>query len=183
MRSVLPPVAALLALSLIAGASAAEPSQQVADFLGKDAIEILKAPEKVECFRIDGKSLRTPENPAKDDGAPQRIRGYTITAQGKDQDAAFGGKIAAVLFDEKTYNFEETKKCLPLPGVAFRVWKGGDSVDVLLCFECSMVVVATGGKDVQTKVEDFDHARAALVSLAKAALPDDKTIQSLKEKE
>ncbi|MCK6471503.1 MAG: hypothetical protein L6R28_07135 [Planctomycetes bacterium] len=168
------------ALALAACASAAEPSKKVADFLGKDAVEVLKAPEKVECFRIDGKNHLTPEQQAKVEEATKRIRGYAITAQGKDQDAAFGGKIAAVLFDEKTYNFEEAKGCDPVPGVAFRVWKGKASVDVILCFECSILIVATGDKEAHSKSENFDNARAALVALAKSAFPDDKTIQGLK---
>lgn len=174
-------ICCILLAAAIAGASlAAEPSKKVADFLGKDAVEILKAPEKVECFRIDGKSWISPEQQARIEEETKRIRGYAITAQGKDQDAAFGAKIAAVLFDEKTYNFESAKACEPVPGVAFRVWKGKASVDVVLCFECSELDVVTGDKEIRHAREDFDNARAALVALAKAAFPDDKTIQGLK---
>lgn len=184
MRSTLPPVAAALALSLLAAAaSAAEPSKKVAEFLGAEAVEVLKAPEKVECFRLEGTYSTAPKEDPEAEKAVKRIRGYPIAAQGKDQDAAFGGKLAAVLFDEKSYDFENSKKCLPKPGVAFRVWKGKASLDVLLCFECDLVIAATGDKKPLEAMEDFDNARAALVALAKTAFPDDKTIQNLKEKE
>lgn len=181
MRRVLMPAAALLALALFAaGVYAADPSKKVTDFLGADAVEILKAPEKVECFRIDGKSWISPEQQAKIEEATKRVRGYAIIAQGKDQDAAFGGKIAAVLLDEKTYDFESAKACKFDPGVAFRVWKGKACADVVVCFHCAELDVVTGDKEPHRAHEDFDNARAALVALAKAAFPGDEKIQALK---
>lgn len=92
---------------------------------------------------------------------------------GKVQGKKFAARLAALLLDEKTYS-AEGKFCEPNPGVAFRLWKGKQHVDVTLCFECNMLQVNSVGGD-------FDHVRPALVTLAKEAFPDDAKIQKLQE--
>ncbi len=108
------------------------------------------------------------------------IGGYEILAQAKDQDKAFAGKLATILFDEKTYNFEVAKGCEFDPGVAFRVWKDKASAIVLLCFACDELEIQ---QDKHRGHEDFDAKRGELLKLAKLALPDDKDIQALEEKQ
>ena len=153
------------------------PNKKVTEFLGAPAIAILKAPDKVECFRIDPKGGK--------DGDENTIAGHAITARGAEQKAEFGSRIATVLFDEHTYNFESAKMCIFSPGVAFRVWKDKDYVDVLLCFSCDEVEVITPaakGTDAKPHVahEDFDRARGALKKLAQEAFPNDAEITKLK---
>ncbi len=68
------------------------------------------------------------------------------------------------------------------PGVGYRVWRGDEAVEVVLCFSCDeLLVLSPKGADgsVHRAAEDFDPARARLVALAKQEFPADQDIQSL----
>ncbi len=87
-------------------------------------------------------------------------------------------KLRAVLLDESTYGWEYAKGCIPDYGVRIQFQHDSDEVDVLLCFECNILLVYHNGKAVGG--EDFDDGRPQLVEIAKAVFPDDEVIQSLK---
>jgi hypothetical protein len=98
-------------------------------------------------------------------------------------DGAFGHRLAAVFFNEKTYDFASAKGCLFDPGVIFRVWNGSQYLDLILCFQCNEFkfrLTDESGKELRQGGEDFDRSRAALLALAKEAFPNDREIQSLK---
>ena len=136
-------------------------------------LAILAKADRVEVYRV------------KEGGkGSEQLDGYPIVDIGKPQDKAFAGKLKAVLYDEKTYDFDTAKACEFMPGVGFRVLSDEGQVDVILCFHCDeLQLFTTDGKhkEVEKKHEDFDRARPALVKLAKQAFPNDKEIQALKE--
>jgi len=146
------------------------PFSERVPLLGPDAISVLKGAERVEVFRLDQSMMP----PGPEDKIEKIVSGYRAISTGKVQGKKFAARLAAVLLDEKTYSGEH-KACEPTPGVAFRLWKGKQHVDVTLCFECNMLSVNSVGGD-------FDLVRPALVSLAKEAFPDDARIQKLRER-
>ena len=154
------------------------PSDKVKAWMGGERpVGIIAGVMKVEVFRVN------PEKPTEPMG--KECGGYPIISTGKEQTRAFGLKIAAIVFDEKTYDWEKAKKCKFEPGVGFRLWREKDWVDIVLCFHCDELEISTippGERERKTAHEDFDAARAALVKLCKEAFPDDKEIQGLKDK-
>lgn len=154
------------------------PSDKVKAWMGGDRpVGIIAGATRVECFRVN------PEKPNEPMG--KECGGYPIISTAKEQPKEFAGKLAAILFDDKTYDFDKAKRCEFSPGVGFRFWKDKDWVDLVICFSCDELEVSTippGEKDRKASREDCDSARAALVALAKSAFPDDKEIQGLKEK-
>jgi hypothetical protein len=104
-----------------------------------------------------------------------------VTAQGKDQGKAFAAKLARILRDEKTYS--TTFAACFTPGVAFRVWKEKDCVDVIVCFKCLNFYCGPTTEHATENASFVDTpASAGLARLAKAAFPGDREIQALDEK-
>ncbi|MBI2922183.1 MAG: hypothetical protein HYY18_14115 [Planctomycetes bacterium] len=170
------------AVALAAGIGAEDdkkgPSEKVRAFLGGErVVGIIAGATRVEVFRV------FPEKPNEPMG--KECGGYPVISTGKERDREFAGKVAAILLDEKTYDFEKAKKCKFEPGVGFRLWREKDWVDVTLCFHCDELEISSkkpDEKELRTSHEDFDAARAALVKLVKEAFPDDKEIQALEDK-
>src|SRR5215472_10014426 len=84
---------------------------------------------KVEAFRIDpGRMVR--------DFKPGETRfGYfPIIYKAKDLGPEFAADLAAVLDDKRTYT-KSFAACY-WPGIAYRVWKGDECEDVVICFKC-----------------------------------------------
>ncbi len=157
----------------------ADPAPEVRGLLGDRVLAVLDGATRVEVFRL--KADRVPQPP----GAPkgEDAAGFPIVSTGKARDARFAARVAAVLRDKGTYEFDRPKGCILRPGVAFRLWKGKQSVDLALCFECDILVVVArdeAGKSVHRASKDFDPGRPALVKLARDAFPDDPEIQALR---
>ena len=154
------------------------PPEKVRAFLGGErVVGILASASRVEVFRV------FPEKPTEPMG--KECGGYPVISTGKERDREFAAKVAAILFDEKTYDFEKAKKCEFQPGVGLRLWRDKDWVDVTFCFSCDELEVSSkkpDEKELRTSHEDFDAARPALVKLVKEAFPDDKEIQGLADK-
>lgn len=140
---------------------------------------ILAGATKVEVFRIDGHIDRPDATPIKP-GDPT-VGGYAILARGKDQGQEFAAKLRNILTDSKTYS-DTFAHCF-WPGVAFRVWKGEDSVDVIICFTCGNFYLGPPtDKRVMENASFFKSPnRGRLVQLAKDAFPEDKEVQALKD--
>ena len=182
----LPAVLAICGLSCCdkqpAGPTGANaPSRRISEFLGDTAVRTLSAPTRVLSFRLVSRT-EGPASATAPTTAPADIQGFRVAASGPDLDPAFGSRLAAALFDPDSYQFNSAKGCIFDPGVAFRVWKGDEHVDVLLCFTCSefIVYVPEAGGKARRAGEDFDDNRAAFVRLAKEAFPGDAKIQALK---
>ena len=87
----------------------------------------------------------------------------------------------AVLRNDASYAWNIAKQCIFDPGVAYRVWRGNESVVILICFHCDEVgIVADKTQPEEITIHSCDPGRPALLKLAKEAMPDDKEIQALK---
>lgn len=163
-------VATLLAVSTT---RADEPSAAAKSALGPKGIAILQKPTKVEAFRINPKPTDK-----KGDGY---ILGYAITSRAKELPKDFAGKVAKVLLGEKAYA-GDSAKCFQ-PGVAFRVWKDKEAVDVVICFRCTNFEVRLMGEEKaedDTELHGFGPGLEPFLALAKEAFPDDNEVQGLK---
>lgn len=165
------------ALALLTAAGRGDDKTKVSDKLqkqlGNEALAVLDGATRVEVFRI---------KPRKE-AAKEQIAGYPITAPGKEQGKEFAAELASVLKDDKTW-FGTGARCF-IPGVAFRVWKDKESVDVIICFGCSnfhLVARDAAGKEVRMTGGAFGPTNGPLLKLAKKAFPDDKEIQGIVEK-
>ena len=170
-RQLLPLIVLLIALGCSAGGGKGRPDARTT--------AILKGATKVEVFRIDGEYESSDrKTTARSDVA---VDGFPVLARGKDQDQRFAAKLADILSDEKTYT-DKFAKCF-MPGVAFRVWKGEDSVDVVICFTCHNFYLGPSSDKQVMETASFQGSPnlSRLVRLAKEALPDDKDIQALKD--
>jgi hypothetical protein len=173
---VLPGILALVAALVFLGCST--PTSKVQRLVGPKAAAILAAAQKVETFRLDPESVYSakPEYEGK-----TRIDGYVITATGKTQGPEFARRLAAILLREETYE-PAAAKCFD-PGVAFRVYGGDESVEVLICFMCNDLDVRPNalGQRLGNQLADFPReVRPQLLKLVQEAFPDDKDIQALK---
>jgi hypothetical protein len=141
---------------------------------------IFSGATKVEVFRIDGGKDSPDPTPTKP-GDPT-VGGYAILARGADQGPDFARELADVLDDGKTYT-DQFAKCF-WPGVAFRVWKDDECVDLIVCFYCHNFYLGprTDHQVMETASFSGSSNAARLVRLAKEAFPDDKEVQALEEK-
>ena len=131
----------------------------------------LKNAERVEVFRV-GPDPATPGADA--------IGGFPILATGPDQGPAFAAWLAEIMTGGGVT--PNRKKCGLRPGVAFRVWHGGDALEVLVCFECDVLWPHPAGAPVEgmyAELRDFDPVRPELLALAREAFPDDALLREL----
>jgi hypothetical protein len=143
------------------------------------AASILEGADKVEPFRI--------EVPFESHGLD-----YTIVSRAHPLGHHFAKHLAAVLLNPKSYSIpgQDGKLCIFDPHVAFRVWKGADFVDVLICFECMQLMVvendpavperSLGAKLARFRVGgDFDPVTGTIAQLAREAFPGDPSLQEV----
>jgi hypothetical protein len=139
---------------------------------------ILAGATKVEVFRVDGFHPR--EDPSRWKPGEMHVGGYPVTGRGPDQGKAFADQLARVLSRWSTYS-NAYAKCF-WPGVAFRIWKGEEYVEILICFLCENLY-AGPPRDFVMENASFhgSYSRRDFVRLAKEAFPDDPEIQALEE--
>jgi hypothetical protein len=140
---------------------------------------ILAGATKVEVFRIDGRN--DPPDPTPIKPGDPTVDGYAILARGKDQNREFASKLTDILTDDKTYT--DIHAACFWPGVAFRLWKGEQSVDVIICFHCDNFYLGppTDKRVMENASFGGSPNRVRLVRLAKEAFPDDEEVQELKD--
>jgi hypothetical protein len=146
---------------------------------GKQTTSILTKATKVEVYRIDGGDAHREPKPIAP-GEPT-IGGFALLSRGADQGPEFAKRLDEILSDQKTYS-REFAKCFS-PGVAFRIYKDAEPVDLIICFLCQNFYLGPPS-DVQVRETASFHGTPAvtqLVRLAKEAFPDDKAIQALAE--
>jgi len=87
------------------------------------------------------------------------------------------GELLAALLDEKTFcNWDEGKGCKPHPGVMIRL-KGTETIDLMFCFECDMLLTFRGREPIWGANFDYSHNR--LLSYFIAIFPDDPDLPKL----
>lgn len=142
--------------------------------LGSHTLSLLDGAQRVETFRL--------KSDPQDEERSQ-IRDFPLRYVGPTQGREFAARVAAVLHAARTFWGPNDVTCLPDPGVAFRLWRGRECVEVLLCFHCNQMLVATKdaqGKVVHTAYTEFGSMRGELVTPAKQAFPRDAEIQALR---
>jgi hypothetical protein len=167
-------LAAMLGAQTGRAADDAGPTDKVKERLGPEILAVLQGATRVEAFRIEARAAKPDE---------KEIGGHPIKATGAEPKREFAQKLAAVLTDEKTL-FGQQARCF-LPGVAFRLWKDKESVDVLVCFGCKnlrLIARDADGKAVKQASGAFGPDLAPLLALAREAFPDDKELKEVKEK-
>lgn len=153
----------------------------VSESLGVLTVKVLGEASRVETFRV-GAAVR----PRRDGKMPPpaAVDQWLIVAAGKPQGAVFAGRLRALLLDARMYP-DVRGRCLLEPGVAFRLWSGLQSVDVILCFHCDDALIVTHdaqGKEVHRVFTSFGALRRPLLALAKEAFPADPQINRLTDK-
>ncbi|MCC2668516.1 MAG: hypothetical protein K0Q72_987 [Armatimonadetes bacterium] len=149
------------------------------------AASTLGKADRVEVYRL----LRRGNEKA----AGKLLGGVPYYSRGKDRSRAFAARLAAVTLDSKSYLLpgQSTKQCYMDPGIGFRLKSGSRLADVIICFQCSELVVLENNPLLPEKTigswilgrfivsGDFDPVRAQLAALAKEALPNVPEIQKL----
>jgi hypothetical protein len=151
-----------LSLSMLAGCQ-----ETPKNFLGRSGTIVMRAPTKIEAWRIHGGPSQADTN-----STPKQL------------DVALAKQLGDIMLDPDTYDFNSAKPgCEFQPLAGFRVWHDKRSVDVILCFHCNELKLISPdpvSKRYPSRVQGFDKARPAMVRLAKQAFPDDREIQDLK---
>ena len=162
----------LLLVVVVAACGGGVSSRVAGLFGGPSGWSAIEAPEKVTAYRI------TRPGVVQHVRAPDLLAGFEIMDGPRDVAEAVATELRTILADDSIYDWERAKGCEFEPGVAFRFAKGGEDLDVLLCFNCDEFAAYRGTKRVGG--EDFDVARPRLVALVKRVFPGDEKIQALK---
>jgi hypothetical protein len=140
--------------------------------IGREGRAVLREGTRVEVFRV------APDDRGVPPGGPRIGRDYPVLSQGTDLGADFAARLADAVIGHP----ELVKKCGIQPGVAFRVWRGDECVEVLVCFKCDVLAMHLGSGDwswTGDMLRDFSASRSKLLALCKEALPDDPVIRRL----
>lgn len=154
--------------------------------LGSAAVSILEGATRVEPLRVispvEGADLEPGHTVVALSTASPMVDGCYVLAKGKVQGPAFRNRIADVLLDEGTYSFLQTG-CEMEPGVVFRLWKGAESMDVVLCFHCGQMYTVThdaaGNPKENISTLMAGDSRSKFAALAKVVFPNDPEIRAL----
>lgn len=165
----------LLGLVVLCGADAKVPeaSRKLKAHLGAKVADILKAPTKVEVFRLDPRYLGSDKSDAK------QFLGYRITATGKEQGTEFGARLAGLLQQDKAW-FNRDKFTAPNPVVGFRIWKNKDAVEILYDSSARVGARMVGAKSKVIN-GNCDPLAAGFGKLAVECFPNDKDLKQAVE--
>jgi hypothetical protein len=150
----------MMLLGLSVGGCATRPSadEAAAEFLGAGPVNVLSNPTRVEGWnfqRPDGSIMSDP----------------TI----RPLDLSVAKQLGAILLDGGTYRLPARSGGFA-HAVGYRVWRGGESVDVFVSFANDQVQVKSMGNGGQpiSEVAGVTAAHDALVGVAKKAFPEFK---------
>ena len=138
-------------------------------FGNSQAIDTVKNTSSVRAFRL----LSSRE----DYDTSESLSDYATTGGPINVSNASASELRALLLDPSSYDWESAKSCIPRPGVRIQFQHETDEVDVLLGFECDILLVLHNGTLVGG--EDFDDISPQLAAIVKELFPDDVEIQSL----
>jgi hypothetical protein len=166
----------MLALASCDRTPAAKPSR-AAVFLGERATGIVDSADRIDVFRIESTG-RWREK--KDDD--RSFAGYPLLATAKPQGREYILRLANILKDDSNYEWGFNKQCGFNPGIGYRIWSGNASFIVVICLQCDDIgVIPDETNPTNIHIQSADHARPALLQLAKQAFPDDKELAALKD--
>ncbi len=135
-------------------ASNSNPDMSASNFLGLQAVNVLSNPSRVE-----GWNYRAPDGTSYSEPAPHAL------------DMSFAMELRGILFDENTYT--KTSNGTYHRSVGFRIWRGHQSVDVLLSFGNDTIIIKSLGPSGAPVAQTASCANAhdKLLALAKRAFP------------
>jgi hypothetical protein len=137
---------------------------------GDEGVELLLKPEKVKAYRL------RPTASESDIHVGRSVDEYPIVGESVAIPALTTEQLIALLSQPER---ELAKACIPAPGVRLDFIRGSETLQVLLCFECKILIVYQDGKLVGGG--DFDSSYVDLLRAVKAIFPNDPEIQALKE--
>ena len=170
--------------------------RQAADFnrAKASAAALFAGADRVESFRL------FPVNSPPEKPGGNLLGDVPWFGRSTRQGRSFAARVGALVLDPNSYlqPGHTVKKCYFDPGVGFRVWKGRQFADVVICFHCNELAVLENSPHVPEQTfggrvigrfavgGDFDPVRPQLAALAKEALPgipeidrlDKSTVQS-----
>lgn len=154
------------------------PMPKVEENLSDKVLEVWAEATKVQAWRVASTGGLRPD-PTKAIGSD-----WEREAAGKELGPEDLAALRGVLYDEKTYRFDQdVSKCNFTPDVSFQAQSGVDTVEGVVSFKCSQVVFMLGkpgGRWLPSGSFDVKPARAKLLALAKALLDKDAPTQNLK---
>ena len=154
------------------------PTAKVSEALGDTVLGSLTGATKVQAFRVSDSGGLRPD-PAKAI-ASDFVRG----AAGKELDPATLEALKSLLYDDKSFRFEQdVSKCRFAPHLSFQMQSGIGTLETLVSFSCNQVLFVLGkpgGRWVPQGTFDLKPARKKLLELARATLPQDAETQNLK---
>lgn len=155
-----------------------EPTEKTREALGDTVLGSLTGATRVQTFRVaDSGGLRPDPSKAI---ASDFVRG----APGLELDAKNLTALRAILYDDKSYRFtQDVAKCRFVPHLSFQLQSGIGTLEALISFSCNQVLFVVGkpgGRWVPQGTFDVKPARAKLLELAKATLPQDSETLRLK---
>ena len=159
-----------------AGETSAVDARVVKLLGGELSVAVIRAPDKVEAYRIESQAMAKRAGNANENG--KSIAGHAVLSGPVAIDQKSNRQLSAVLLDADSYEFDRAKGCIFAPGVVVRFARKSTVVDVLFCFSCDELAVFTKGRRGGT--EDFDAVRGRLLAVVKRAFPEDAEIQGLK---
>ncbi len=155
-----------------------EPTPKVTEELGDTVLASVTGATKVQVFRVSDSGGLRPD-PAKAI-ASDFVRG----APGKELDAQTLQALKRLLYDDKSFRFEQdVSKCRFAPHLSFQMQTGIGTLETLVSFSCNQVLFILGkpgGRWVPQGTFDFKPSRKQFIDLAKATLPQDADTQNLK---
>lgn len=92
--------------------------------------------------------------------------------------------LRSVLYDEQSFRFQQdVSRCRFVPNLSVQLRAGIDTLETLISFSCNQVLFVMGkpgGRWILQGTFDVKPARAKLLELAKATLPQSPTLRALK---
>ena len=159
--------------------------EKIKVLLGSDAIGFLGEATRVQAFRVG-----SPDDVWNFDQGPipqalshsfPRMDGWFLLGTAKEPSRVLAQKLRQILLDGSYLQIRIL--CITRPGVIFRLWKGSQSLDVLLCFHCGEMYTvmrdSTGKAKLGIYIVMGGDTKSSFARLAKEAFPDDTTIQAL----
>lgn len=170
------PVAALIALALVAALAACRrsgPDWRVANlYAGGTSMQLLLHPAKVQAFRVDP----APRAPKADETHAGPFVASAAPVAVADDVAA---ELSKILSAAETYNWQRGPKreaFRPQTGLLFV--RGAYALEIALDLETAQIAVFAGDQPLGRQT--FDGARERLLGLAKRIFPADEAILALR---
>lgn len=146
------------------------------DRWGEAAMQTMRASDSVEVIRL----VRA--NDLKEGFRDQPFYGMVQTGEAIKAPDAWVSRMRDAVDNSRNYEWLWQSRCLPVPGVCVRYHRGDDCVDLLICFECDLMSLAsTGGHggSISKQWIDFRAKRSPFADLVKELYPNDAAIQGI----